>query len=203
MCLEKDLPSQDSELTDLYTAIDKIDERKKLHWIKFKDETVCKQDEALAGALFPNVSREDYLNILDQSNRANFMKKLRDQTCKNRVDVSNIEAVTDRAFTKKGRLELFDQIDEQLNNKNIIEIGYDASILTSTDFETKSTKANHSSLVVGRRFNDKTMSCEYLIRNSWGKSCGSYRGDLDCEEGNIWIPKEDLIKDLSEITYIK
>jgi len=50
-------------------------------------------------------------------------------------------------------------------------------------------KGTHASIVVGRRLNETTGKCEYLVRNSWGKSC-NYVAELSCEAGNVWIPRE-------------
>ena len=33
----------------------------------------------------------------------------------------------------------------------------------------------HGSIVIGRRLNEKTSKCEYLVRNSWGTSCDYYK----------------------------
>jgi aminopeptidase C len=46
----------------------------------------------------------------------------------------------------------------------------------------------HAVSLVGRRFNPVTQSCEYLLRNSWGKKCtDTYSSNYECKDGHIWI----------------
>jgi hypothetical protein len=67
----------------------------------------------------------------------------------------------------------------------------------------------HGSTVVGRRFNSRTKSCEYLVRNSEGPSCAEY--GLECDRtaggepcpagrqcgGQVWVPSELLTSNTS------
>ncbi len=55
----------------------------------------------------------------------------------------------------------------------------------------------HVSTVVGRRVSPKTGMCEYLVRNSWGKACPY--PDYDCEEGNVWLPREALHQSIDSV----
>jgi hypothetical protein len=65
---------------------------------------------------------------------------------------------------------------------------------------------DHVSVISGRRFNQKTQTCEYLVRNSAGTSCNEYDKDLECDKtkggrscpantecgGQIWLPEKTL-----------
>ena len=78
------------------------------------------------------------------------------------------------------------QVDEVINKGDILGIEYDAGILKNYKYE-KDFLNGHASSIVGRRFNPKTNSCEYLLRNSWGKGCSGYHNDYECINGHIWI----------------
>jgi hypothetical protein len=57
----------------------------------------------------------------------------------------------------------------------------------------------HASIVVGRR--KKNGKCQYLIRNSYGEGRG-YHKAWDCEKGQVWVNREDLERNLMEVTFI-
>jgi hypothetical protein len=58
----------------------------------------------------------------------------------------------------------------------------------------------HSSTIVGRRFNVKSNSCEYRVRNTWGSSCDIL---AHCDNGDIWVAEKDLKRALFSLTYFE
>ena len=50
----------------------------------------------------------------------------------------------------------------------------------------------HSVLLIGKRQNPQNGRCEFLIRNSWGTSCGNMLDNWKCENGNFWIDAEAM-----------
>lgn len=85
-------------------------------------------------------------------------------------------------------------------NFNIVKgrlqtVDYDVSYFTDFD-------GLHSSIILGRRWNKGR--CEYNIRNSWGKSCASYKTGIECnkEQGTYWVSDEDLFNASANIRYI-
>lgn len=203
ICLEKDFRSDDMAGGSLRNMIDTVDKAKKTYQ---KGQPICDIGQGASAELFPNINMNDYSEILDRSSRAEFLTELQQKSCGKRESVSNIEVIHENAGLNNlsDQKKLTEMIDAQLDKNNISGIGYDASPLVSSQFERPGgERYMHASIVVGRRFNEKSNSCEYLIRNSWGKSCGGYRSPLECEEGNVWVPKEDLMKGLINVTYIK
>lgn len=203
ICLEKDFRSDDMAGGSLREMVDTVDKAKKKYE---KGQRICDTGQAATSELFPNINMNDYYEILDKSSRAGFLSELQQKSCGKRESASNIEVINENGVfgDLSDQKKLSEMIDAQLDKNNIAGIGYDARPLISQQFEREgSEQFMHGSIVVGRRFNKKSNSCEYLIRNSWGKSCETYRSPLDCEEGNVWIPKEDLMKGLINVTYIK
>ncbi len=78
------------------------------------------------------------------------------------------------------------EVDKVISQGKILGIEYDAGILTKYDY-SPDPLSGHASSIVGRRWNDKTNSCEYLLRNSWGKPCSGYSEDYECNNGHIWM----------------
>lgn len=196
-CLEENLPSEDSGVSNLKLTLESVSKTKKDF---SSDKKVCGEEFNSAQRLFPNLNPADYYNILEKSSRADFSKELQSLTCKNRKPFPKVEVVVGEGSDPKVHV---DTIDQQLNQDVPVEIWYNADVALDPHFDIKLQPAGHASIVVGRRFNPETKSCEFLIRNSWGRSCGSYRPGITCEEGNYWIPKEDLMKGLYGTTYLK
>lgn len=203
ICLEKDFRSDDMAGGSLKEMVDTVDRAKK----KFeKGQRICDTGQAATAELFPNINMNDYNEIIDKSSRAEFLTELQQKSCGKRESIPNIEVVHENATigNLNDQKKLTEMIDAQLDKNNISGFGYDATTIMSSFFERAGgERFMHGSVIVGRRFNEKSNSCEYLIRNSWGKSCGSYRFPLECEEGHVWVPKEDLMKGLTNVTYIK
>lgn len=62
--------------------------------------------------------------------------------------------------------------------------------------------ANHAMTIVGRRVNPKNGKCEYIVRNSWGPEC-SRKYKVKCEDGNLFIPADELQNATYRSTYIE
>ena len=84
------------------------------------------------------------------------------------------------------------------DNNNV----YDVSLLR---FPHKSEGLPiHMSSIVARRFDEGSGSCQYLIRNSWGSSCGGYYSEkYECKNGHVWVPQKHLTRMVQSITYIE
>lgn len=69
--------------------------------------------------------------------------------------------------------------------------------------------SGHASLIIGRRKDPKTKACQYLIRNSWGKTCNrdaskshfAYHENWDCDQdkGDFWIDQDSLMNATLEV----
>jgi C1A family cysteine protease len=194
-CLEKNLRSEDNGFASLKKTLVEIDS------IKNNAKTTPVISCAVAPrAMFPTLATNDYLNIIENSSKMEFMSLLSDKSCSPRISLKNIKIKKISAYLEKGRDELCNEIDKQLDSKNIVSISYNSESLY--DIETKKN-SNHASVIVGKKFNSTSGECEYLIRNSWGRGCNAYDGRLNCEEGNIWMPKSVLVKGLQDVTYLE
>ncbi len=86
--------------------------------------------------------------------------------------------------------EVLPAIDTELNKNRVAMMLYDSG----TTFPGQ-PHGDHVSNIVGRRWNAKAAKCEYLIRNSWGKSFG--------ENGYAWINSKTIERAASSIYTIK
>lgn len=226
MCLEKNLPSTDYKFVtrgyELKNLFDEIVELSKKYYqnphqsnddfqhTKSKEYTqndvlvdLCTKRNNLLkgmGELFPNASLNQISEILLKSNSSTAFKKIADLSCpiEKGSDVKSLKVKTVGAKDK-----IFSTIDEQLDKGNILGMHYTAEFLYN--YKESATFSNHASSIVGRRFNPKTESCEYLLRNSWGKDCGSYDRNYECQDGHVWIA-EDFFKykgSIGEVIYVE
>ncbi len=148
---------------------------------------------------FPGLAFDELLNILKNNKRQKVFDAIADHLCEK-----------DRLIYAKPQIiqvvrnpELMNIIDQQLDEKNIVAIDYNAGLLKDKNKASLAPSNLHTSSIVGRRWSEKLNSCEYLIRNSFGSECKKYDKSYTCDKGNIWIPKEYLQKVILMTTYLK
>ena|GEM_PF-3395716 len=94
------------------------------------------------------------------------------------------------------------ELDQGLARAYPVAVGYCSAVLKEgRAFQEKEYDSDndacgrHDSLIIGRRPNpsDPT-TCQYLIRNSWGRVCTAYHSDWGCdlEKGSVWVDAETL-----------
>ena len=198
-CAESDFPSKDYEFSKNFkdydvgvfrTEFDKLKEEvlKSGTTDSEKVATSICDNERLTAAfteLFPKLSIPEVAKIIVEFSGAGSLNMLAKSGCK--VDKST--ALNDfavRVLTKP--YNQWADIDKQLSKGNLVGIEYDSGILEDHN-SPFNTLAGHASSIVGRRFNERTGSCEYMLRNSWGKSCAGYSPYYQCMNGHIWIPE--------------
>lgn len=93
--------------------------------------------------------------------------------------------------------DLFGPMNQQISEKNPVGIQFDISMLVPDQ------EGLHVATVVGRRWNPNMARCEFKVRNSYGRDCGLYSSDLDCRDGQIWVPDMTLIDRVRETTWLK
>ncbi len=92
-----------------------------------------------------------------------------------------------------------DGIDQVLNSGRIVGIDHNVWPLLNAQQREKTPTlfgilpiAGHSASLVGRRRHNGR--CQYLYRNSWGKSCREYRQDLSCDRGHLWLDESEILR---------
>ena len=180
--------------------------------LKFGEQTLCEDLNAMnfflsnIPTIFKSITEKKIIDIYNS--KLTPMKRLdevMENSC-NRIKPQEEIKIKNHYFgshpTEK-RFEMFPLIDDQLEKENPVSLGYNVLILFGIQCP-KDKACNHASLIVGRRWKkseDGKEQCQYLIRNSWGRGCEGYI--YDCEEGNIWVPKEELLLHSKDIQYIE
>ena len=104
--------------------------------------------------------------------------------------------------SKRTSATLIKKIDQQLNKRKLSAISF--PLIMFKNPKNRIRQGGHAGSIVGRRWNSIKKSCEYLLRNSWGKGCSyrSYHQDYQCEKGNIWIPRQTLQRSIKRLRYL-
>lgn len=109
---------------------------------------------------------------------------------------------------KLGTTDLISEIHEELENRNIVAVGYNAHIFYKVGSKEYNNASLHSSSIVGRRWNSASRKCEFKLRNTWGKNCVAYtnpelKNKCDKKSGYLWLPETLLSQSIIDIVYYK
>jgi hypothetical protein len=149
---------------------------------------------------FENVSRERFYNIVKSNIKNRIFNKFRLAACENKRESY---AVAPEVIMKIRNSKIFKKIDEKLSANEPALIDYVALVLLDHTNSKFSVDELHTSILVGRQWNDQTNSCEYLIRNSYGESCEKYDPSLKCENGHLWVSQDDIYRNMTSTVYLK
>jgi hypothetical protein len=185
-CLETDLPSEDNGVLNLRRTLASIVSVK----TSFDDTGVCSPSGVdTIRSMFPRLDTQNILSVLRASTVTDIHWNLLYRNCRGRP-----QRVESGSFALS---KSWGDLDDQLSRGNLVAFSYNARVLKNA--QETSTGQTHSSTIVGRRM--RAGKCEYLVRNSWGRSCGYYDRSYPCEKGNIWVPKENLSRSASDFSY--
>lgn len=190
-CLEQDLPSDSYQTARLGQVLQMINEVENV----FGQASHNNQDQAYFAAsvlcenigtplteIFGNLKVEVIADILVQSYQKDLVTGLRNLRCRKRTEMT----AQVRNLSRDSRME---EIDNILSNSGIVGIEYNFKMLNLRGFDNQAV-TYHASTIVGRKWNEEAKTCQYLVRNSWGKSCEPYREPERCEQGYIWIDRD-------------
>ncbi|WP_413559120.1 hypothetical protein [Bdellovibrio sp. HCB209] len=194
-CLEKELPSEGFNGIEGKMPLAVLD--------KMGKEAISgkiSQDEFMkvAKAMFPNLSKEQFAEVLKKAGKDTYFNKLVNNSCKNRISGNGLEM---SFFQKLDNKKFATQIEQHLQEGRPVEIGYNADFFKYAN--SPSGMAYHSSLLVGRRMNAKTGQCEYLLKNTYGKSWKPDSSEFESEGGYAWVPKARMIEATRNASYVK
>jgi hypothetical protein len=164
---------------------------------------------------------------LYQLSTTDFVALVEENTClkKDRVFVPtsvNCDYTNDE--TKKSSY-FWDQTNLSLNEKFPVELGLSNYLFSYKSLQRDLYKIDrsrvwdslefslrylpHSVLVIGRKLNKKTKKCQYLVRNTMGRSwcpkgvVDKRRWDCDFKSGGIWINDKELFDATFQVSTIK
>lgn len=191
VCLQSESPVQDG--SEFYRKIKELYALEKT--LANSPVNSCQQKLAIwqrYQAMFPSLNESEFFEVLQKANSNNFISRLDFKNCKSRIHpkltpqhITNITGLAGGAYIR--------DLDLQIDNRNPVAVGFNGDMLYSlNDVGVTTFDALHTAILTGRRFNEKTGQCEYHMRNSWGRGCQQYDKDLDCRDGQLWIPRVEI-----------
>ncbi len=219
----KSIKEQIKGLVELKRSFDKT---KSTH---FKDLEIVKKYRD-SNSYLNTLSDEVLVEILNSTSTRTFPRKLAETLCKpHMVEVKHDVKIRfqesfiegwKHIFTallareknlsplKLGARDLIKEIHEELQNQNMVAISYYTRIFYEIGSAAYNKAGLHASSIVGRKWNETTRSCDFKLRNSWGKRCDSYtnpnlKNKCELDSGYVWVPDTLLQNSISDIVYYK
>lgn len=159
---------------------------------------LCSEDSFPLRDTFDRVLVSDMVDIMTTST-FDPIRELVDRQCSPRVpfdvEVENHSFEEGRADGIEGKIQ------------EILLSGRPAGVHYTSDFlhNVVDPSRRHASSVVGMRWNNETLQCEFKVRNSWGPDgCDKHRTEnYDCSKGHFWVNEDVLKNKFHEVIEIK
>lgn len=194
-CAESDLPSDEDHVDFSGAPHARIHDA-----LLLLDKSPWSGRGALEAAVevFPRISVSDFENAARLSASKQRILELRDRNCSVRFPVRELRFVYLSA-EKHPLKTLFVALDRELERENLVGLGIHSNDLYAEEDEDDA----HAVTVVGRRWNGRKGTCEYLLRDNFGEQCSLYKKSFDCRRGYIWVGEGFLRKNLMEVEYVR
>jgi hypothetical protein len=150
-----------------------------------------------------NELTDEVVLILNKLSRDKKAAALLDVVCQKRHTIKNKYGLGYRLAEDYTPDEVIEKLDELLEKGQPASVAYDADFIFKGAKHKRKT-SNHSSTIIGRRTNDKTGMCEYLIKNSWGDKCPK-KAKMECIEGkgHYWVPRHVFKNNVYDINWLE
>lgn len=150
---------------------------------------------------FKNISTpQSFLDLLKTKRMADFYTNLRTAVC--RDDRRPFDYGWKVKMVVKNP-RIFKRVNEQLDLGRIVGLDYDSKVLKDKNYRQMKIGSLHTSPIVGRRWNNETNSCQYLIRDSYGQTCdGRYDSSYDCNRGHVWLNESIIYPTMTSVVYM-
>ncbi|MBU6153033.1 MAG: hypothetical protein KGP28_01915 [Bdellovibrionales bacterium] len=149
---------------------------------------------------FPGVGPGEFFSILKAMPRHEVLEGLRQKACEGRrrpypVGIGSITM----HFRGPG---MFERFHGELEEGRPLSIDYFYGVLENSSNIEKKIADLHTSMVLGQRFDSGSGECQYLVKNSYGDSCGSYDPKWECQGGYLWIGEAALRKAMVSYVFL-
>lgn len=210
VCSDKDLPFYTEHSVEMRWLIHTLENiRKMIKENKVSEELACQTIEQRIGlSIFGgNYDKEKVIVSILNDDLNVAIEKLVSSNCRERMISLETKKVRelhrpsrvqdkDRSRTYPQEVRMYKQkVNDLLSKGKPLGIVYNVKHVTNSS-------GLHANSVIARRWNNGR--CEYKIRNSWGRSCSSYKKEIECDfnEGSFWVSDEKFFKMADSLTFI-
>lgn len=167
-CLEKNICA--SSLEDLFNFIydrARFDKNDINAFCTFYDITQ---------AAYPNIPEKILKDILSKTTRDRVFYDLAAAACKKKIKIQNsnqnlVQTISIKEDINEPADKLIVAMDHALDSGSIVGVSYYSKMLKEKNAPKED---EHASAIVGKFFDKGTCEVRYVLRNSWGPSCGDY-----------------------------
>ena len=151
--------------------------------------------------MFPNLNFDDFMSALNSASRKDFFLELQNKSCeRNKFDYDiNYNVALGHSADK--------HLDEALEKGKLASIEYDSNIFTEIVTPKPVLNiGNHVSTIIARRWNARSGTCEYQIKNSWGDDWAptSPHANMDgAGDGFVWVPEDEIKTATVGVSYLE
>ena len=191
-CLEERSPSDEAffdfsvePATPIYAAFNDLEV---LSWDSNEAYTAAR-------IIFPHITPSDFKDASRFRYSKRRILELQNANCPQRNVVPGFQM---KSYFGGSASQYIAAINRELNQGQIVGIAFHSNAIYNLEEEAD----GHAVAVVGRRWNEKTNSCEYQLRDTFGDSCEDYRRDVECDGGYLWVKESTLRKNIFEVMYI-
>jgi hypothetical protein len=143
---------------------------------------------------FKAVSQEDFFELLRSSRKSEVLGALRNSACKGMR--KNFERPLGHISMGYKAGSGFRRIHQALERGVPVAADFFYGLLDRPRDYSRALRELHTALVMGQRFSPQRNECEYLIKDSYGSTCGIYSPEWDCESGSVWVGESAFRKAL-------
>ena len=160
--------------------------------------------------LVPTSSLKDILEVLASPSLVVLPEEALQQVMQAKCDLKVPYDLKTTEKSEVGESALWESLNTQLDRSNVVGLSVNLFPFLELNEEVwrKSERglcslnevrekkfAGHALTLVGREYDAKTRSCEYIVKNSWGKSCESakrFLPKIKCRNGFLYLGEKEM-----------
>ena len=194
-CVEEEFPSEDYSQSLSHSLLVQIEEDDLGTPSKRAEDLLC-LDTARIAPLYNQIPIQNLLSLVRSNDFRLILNNLANSQCTTIVNlpsetrVTRVIRVKQTPYDTQDNDEFINSMDNVLSSNKPLSISIDSAAFTPNPRNSiRRGNATHQVIAMGRRFNQSSGQCEYLIRNSEG-NCESYNQNFECNNGHFWMSRE-------------
>lgn len=209
ICSEKSLPFDMDRPEQIKTMIDELENLKRMKEMLKVTGSYTANEHVKTCEMIQDIARpfkiseeavSSIANSLINQNMNQTLHAFANSVCTEKIHPIpkiRLKDVFKQDNSDKNRRNYMRDLNRALAQGKPIQLSYKPKYIST------SPDGSHASIIIGRRWNKGR--CEYNIRNSWGKSCGLYLPEIECnrEEGSFWMSDAQLFEASNSFRFVK
>ena len=142
--------------------------------------------------IFSHINRDQFFDILKRSSHQQVLVDLRNAACVNERKPFG-KSFEGHTFHRRGR-NMFQKMNASLDDGKPVTVDFFDDLIFHYDHPRRRVADLHTVLVYGKKFNEDSQECQYMLKDSHGAQCTKYDPKIPCEDGYLWVPESKLYR---------